>query len=176
MESVHPVLFYTLASVIIASALLVIRVRNIFYAALCLGITFFGIAGLYVTLKAEFLAGVQILIYVGAIIILVLFAIMLTQGVQKREQAPFNKMQFLAFLASLLTFLMGSMMILKGNWASPVLTSGSITVDGSAGALGVMLMRHYLVPFELVSVLLLAALIGALVISRKEEGGPSDKP
>jgi NADH-quinone oxidoreductase subunit J len=175
MEFVHPALFYTLAAIIIFSALLVIRVRNIFYAALSLGITFFGIAGLYITLNAEFLAGVQILIYVGAIIVLMLFAIMLTQGVQRSEQPPFNRMQAIALLGTLLAFMMCGVMMLRSTWAAPVLATDK-GIEGSAGAIGSLLMKSYLVPFELVSVLLLAALIGALVIARKEEKDPLDRP
>ena len=170
-EEVNPILFYILSALIIISALMVVRVRNMFYAALCLGMTFFGVAGIYVTLKAEFLAGMQILIYVGAIIVLVLFAVMLTTGIQKKELTAFNKIQGLAFVTTFVSILMVLLVVFHEFW-----NGGNTHITGfSTREIGEHLMRNYLIPFEFISVLLLAALIGAIVIARKERmpGGDS---
>lgn len=162
---VNSFLFYSLSALIIISALIVVRAKNIFHAALSLGLTFFGVAGIYLTLKSEFLAGMQILVYVGAIVVLILFAIMLTAGNSKKEGEPFNKIQALAMGATfILAFFVGLIIFYEG-WGIGDLGKEMFSTKN----IGEILIRNYFIPFELVSVLLLAALIGAIVIAKKEE-------
>lgn len=164
----NPVLFYILSAFLIISSLFVVRVRNIFYAALCLGMTFFGVAGIYLTLQAEFLAGLQIMIYVGAITVLILFAVMLTAGIQRKLEPPFSKISPLALLAVTVSAALVGMIIYAGFWGSRTPSFSCF----STGEIGMALLKHFMIPFELVSVLLLAALIGAVVIARKEDSPP----
>ncbi|MDQ7826322.1 MAG: NADH-quinone oxidoreductase subunit J [Candidatus Eremiobacteraeota bacterium] len=173
MQAINPPLFYVLAALVICSALVVVRVRNIFHGALALGLTFLGVAGLYITLHAEFLAGMQVLIYVGAVVVLILFGIMLTQQLHRKDMPSFNALQPLALAATLLTAVVMGYFITSQKWSSgePLIAASP---ESHVRELGICLMRDYLVPFEVLSVLLLAALLGALVIARKE-GKPGDR-
>jgi NADH:ubiquinone oxidoreductase subunit 6 (subunit J) len=175
MVPVNPVLFYILSAVLIISAVLVVKVRNIFYAALSLGIVFFAVAGFYITLKAEFLAGMQILVYVGAIIILILFAIMLTQGIHRWEKAA--SFQGLALTAVLLLAALMGMIIICHRPPSP--SDSTFMIPGNTenltSMIGLALMKDYALPFEILSILLLAALMGAIAITKKEEKEPHDR-
>lgn len=167
MSDINPVLFYVLSAVIIISALVVIRARNIFHAALSLGLTFFGVAGIFLTLKAEFIAGAQILIYVGAIIVLILFAIMLIHNIQNRETESFNRLQIISFVSVSLLAIFFGLIIVHQNW--PIISNPALTTETNVREIGKMLMQEYILPFELISVLLLGALIGSIVIARKEK-------
>ena len=106
-------LFYILAGVILISALLVVTLRNIFHSALFLVATFFFVAGIYLMLDAEFLAVVQVLIYVGAVTILILFAIMLTQQIQSKSVRQMNEQVIPALIFTVLFFLLASITIVK---------------------------------------------------------------
>ncbi len=175
MVPANPVLFYLLAAILLVSAFAVVRARNIFHAALALGIVFFAVAGFYVTLQAEFLAGMQILVYVGAIIILILFAIMLTQGIHKREKIASS--QGIVLLAVVLLAIVMGIIITWHHPPTPPVTSVLSTGNGETSTLliGSSLVKDYALPFELLSVLLLAALVGAIAITKKEEG-TDDRP
>jgi NADH-quinone oxidoreductase subunit J len=155
--------FWFVVAVTLLSAVVVVNSRNLFYSAMALLFTFFGVAGLYVFLWADFMAGVQVLIYIGGILVLILFGIMLTQKIttvrisHTSVQRGVGAVVVLAVLATLVV------MVLKTPWrefpaVEPVQTTGEI---------GVLLMTDYLLPFEVASVLLLAALIGAATLSRK---------
>jgi len=157
------ILFYIFALLIIVSAILTVRMRNIFHAGLFLILTFVGVAGLYITLDAEFIAGVQVLIYVGAIAILILFAVMLTQGIYDKTQAATNKQQFGALVLSVILLVLLVLIIMATEWITGNQAAPSIS------ELAIDLMRKFALPFEIVSVVLLAALLGAVVIARKEE-------
>lgn len=164
---VKPALFYILAFFTIICSILVVRVRNIFYAALCLGLSFFGVAGIYLSLNADFLAGMQILIYVGAIIVVILFAVMLTTGIQKAESKSFNKLELLSFVGATSAAIIVSFIIIKSEWMVRLVKAEPFSIR----AIGDTLLRQYLLPFELISVLLLAALIGAIVIAKRDDAG-----
>lgn len=171
MLETSPFLFYALSVVIIASAIIVVRARNIFHAALSLGITFLGVAGIFLTLRAEFIAGAQILIYVGAIIVLILFAIMLTHNIQSKDKDAFNKIQPLSLIATCFIAFFFGLIILHQNL--PIMINPNIKIESNTLEIGKALMKDYILPFELVSVLLLAALIGAIIIAKKEK--PDDR-
>ncbi|MBI4236693.1 MAG: NADH-quinone oxidoreductase subunit J [Chloroflexi bacterium] len=163
------VTFWLLAAVAVLGALLVVTVRNIFYAAVALVATLAAVAGLYLTLEADFLAVVQFMIYVGAIAVLIVFAIMMTAEVQRGSRA--NALWPVALGVGLLAFLGLALAVVRARWpvaggVGPV----SPTVASAADAgprLPDVLFGTYLLPFELAGVLLLVATIGAIVIARE---------
>lgn len=166
MESI---VFTLLAFVIIASAIAVVTLRNIFHCALMLILCLFSVAGLYVLMHAEFLAVVQVLLYVGAVAILMIFAIMLTSRLAGHEIQLSNEQTFIGgFLALVFVFGFGFILyrdILDNKFFR--IAIGTTSADNSM-SIGKLLMTEYVLPFEVVSVLLLAALIGAIILARGE--------
>ncbi len=156
------VAFWVLAGIAIASALAVVLVRSMFRAAIFLVLTFFGIAGLYVTLEADFIAVVQVLIYAGAISILLIFAVLFTRDVNRGS--TFNKTALLSFLVASLVFVSMVITALSTNWT----ISAEAVPATTTGALADALFNRYVLPFEIVALLLLAAIIGALVLVREK--------
>ncbi|MEO2141156.1 MAG: NADH-quinone oxidoreductase subunit J [bacterium] len=188
------IVFWILAVMAIVGALGVVLVPNLFRAALLLIVVFVSVAGMFILLSAEFLAVVQILIYVGAIAILIIFAVMLTRDVQ-HGNLP-NRMQIPAavFAALLLTALVAVAVDTKWEFlpadqqdrAELIQVNALTTLTGEVlddagvspedqtevqeSGLADLLISDYVLPFEAVSVLLLAALIGALVLVRPNPG------
>lgn len=161
--------FAVLAGITIISALLVVTLRNIIRSALFLALTFMGVAGLYVLLNAEFLAATQVLIYVGAITVLILFAIMLTQQIMSARIRQTTEWFWLALptaLAVLVTLMIFFVLPSKNTGA---LTTPDALAGPTTMPLAEALLKPFLLPFELASVILLAALIGAIVIAREEK-------
>ncbi|NOY53715.1 MAG: NADH-quinone oxidoreductase subunit J [Deltaproteobacteria bacterium] len=159
------IIFILLVVVTIVSAWLVVSLKHIIHAAFALLITFFGVAGLFVYISADFLAATQILIYVGGVMILVLFAIMLSEKVY--NVSIFNRSKILPALLVFggVQFVLVRVM-LESAWR---IRPGTASVmRPTTKILGRLLLNDYLLPFELVSVLLLAALIGSVVLIRKE--------
>ena len=163
---------YGVLALSLLAALGVVLLPNIFHAALCLVATLLGVAVIYLALQAEFIAVVQILLYVGAVMTLVIFAIMLTHRIGDQTIPQRNRQSLPAFLGvSIFAGLLGSL-LLKMDWqalANPVASNG-ISLYGRSGTLvlGKALLGEYVFPFEVVSVVLIAALIGAIVIARKD--------
>ncbi len=158
------IVFYLFSFIIIVSALAVVTLRNIFHCALFLILCLFCVAGLYVLLYADFIAVIQVLLYVGAVSILIIFAIMLTARLAGRQVVMQNEQTFIgAFLALIL--MGGILWSLTGTF---IRQSAEVPPPKSLATIGRLLMTDYVLPFELVSVLLLAALIGAIVIARRE--------
>ncbi len=158
------VIFYLIAAITIGSAAMVAFSRNIIYSAFSLLGTFAGVAGIYVFLGADFVAGVQVLIYVGGILVLVLFAVMLTHritDVQITNRAV-GRIPALIVIA-VLVFLLAQT-IRETPWVK----AKEAAYAPTATRIGDLFLADYLLPFELASLVLLAALIGAVVISRKE--------
>ena len=160
------ILFLIFAAIILGSAFMVVTTKKMIHAAFWLIVTLFGVAALYAMLNAGFMAMVQIVVYVGAIAILFIFAIMLTRKELLDSAAPLNKNWGVAALFGLLSF--GGLYILLRNWTgfsneAPELAAGVDTIT----ALGTALVspNAYLLPFEVASVLLLAALIGAVYVA-----------
>jgi NADH:ubiquinone oxidoreductase subunit 6 (subunit J) len=178
MPDLATLAFYVIAFVLVGSALAVVMLRNIVHAALFLAVVFGAAAGIYVLLNAGFIAIVQVLIYAGAVTILVLFAIMLTQGAMTRAGNPFSGQWWLAGLICLLLF--GGIIYAIGNSAltlsSPSASLGLASVNpaasGSVVRIGQLLYSpfdySYVLPFEIASIVLLVAMIGAIVIAREE--------
>jgi len=156
--------FYILAVLIVGSALMVVTLRNIFHCALFLVLCLFSVAGIYILLEAEFIAAVQVLIYVGAVTILMIFAVMLTHQLTGKTIRQVNDQAVPAFLIVLSLLVLTLLALSKTAWE----VASSSGVSPSATELGRALMTVYVLPFEVVSVVLLVALIGAIVISRRE--------
>ncbi|MBI2252559.1 MAG: NADH-quinone oxidoreductase subunit J [Armatimonadetes bacterium] len=156
------ILFYFLSGIILFSAFLVIRLKNIFHAALCLIITFIAVAGIYLLLNAEFLALVQVLIYSGAIAILIIFAVMLTKI--SKVKIAHNDQQLTALLITLSLTLITFFILNHTNWEAGV----NLLERGAIYEIGRELMLNYLLPFEVISIVLLAALMGAISLTKKE--------
>ena len=138
--------------------------RNIIYSAFSLLGTFAGVAGLYVFLGADFVAGVQLLIYVGGILVLILFAVMLTHRITDVEitNRAAGRIPALVITGILIFFLVG--IIRETSWVKVK----EVVYQPTTARIGDLFLDSYLLPFELASLVLLAALIGAVVISRKE--------
>lgn len=155
--------FFIVGILTLVAGFMTVTLRNVFHAALALVGTFFGVAGLYLMLEAEFLAVVQVLIYIGAIAVLILFAIMLTRGLMRSLDSNINKQWAWAALAITTLFLGLVLVSLMVPWR----LGGSAVYTDVTPYLGTSLLTTYVLPFEVVSVLLLAALIGAFIIARE---------
>jgi NADH-quinone oxidoreductase subunit J len=164
------IFFYAIAAVMVAAALVVVTNRNIVRSALALIVVFAGVAAQFVVLAAEFVATTQVLVYIGAIMVLMLFGIMLTRARIGRDPNSTNTHWPVGVAtAVVLAGVMGYALV--DRWGADALPADRqvATVNGSNTAtLGDAMFSQYLVPFEIVSVLLLAALIGAIVIARKD--------
>lgn len=157
------VVFLILAGGIVLSALMVVTVRNIVHAALFLAVCFGGVSGLYVLLRAEFLAVAQVLIYIGAITVLLLFGIMLTRHITG-ESIPQLVAHWKWALGGAWVFLLLLLhLAINGEWRVVEGVPGDSTT-----ALGLALVERYVLPFELASVILLAALVGAVILAKQE--------
>jgi NADH-quinone oxidoreductase subunit J len=168
MNILIQVIFVLLSAFILGAALAIVTVKNIIHASLWLIASFFGVGSLYLLMEAEFVAVVQVLVYVGAISILILFAIMLTRHVTGEGVRQLYKRWWIALLVAAGLFgLLIVPTVANYNWegsAAPAQPGGI----SSAVELGKSFMGEYLLPFELASVLLLVALIGAIVIAFEE--------
>ena len=156
--------FWILAVVGILAALGVVLLRNVFRAALSLVLCFLAVAGLYVTLSADFLAAVQVLIYVGAIAVLIILAIMLTRDVQRGS--PGNRLQVPAFIVAIVFLGVVAFAMVNTPWQ----VSGVPPQEPTTSALAVRLFGEggFILPLEIAPVLLLAAILGAIVLVREK--------
>ena len=162
--TVQLAIFYFLAAFTVWAGAVVVLGRNIVRSAVALIFTFCGMAALYVLLEAEFLAAVQVLIYVGGITILLLFAIMLTSRIAATTTRVVNDQVVLSAVAAV-GLLAG--LIYASVRGIPALTAPP-PLPETAPYLGRALLTTYALPFEAVSVLLLAAMVGAIILARKE--------
>ena len=180
--------FWVIAVSSVVAAIAVVQLKDVFRAALFLVVSFFGVAGMFVLLRAEFLAVVQVLIYVGAISVLILFAILMTRDVEQGN--PTNRLWLPAGILSLLFLVATAFVALNTEWSiiddviPQVGTDVFASADGeplSAGTLteidrvysntiptiAGLLLRDFVLAFEIASVLLLASIIGALALVRE---------
>lgn len=159
-------LFFYFSGVIIGSSILVITLRNSIYSALSLLVTFIHIAGLYVLLNAEFIAAIQVIVYAGAILILYLFVVMLFNikaGESYQQQVVVGVMVGLVVLAEAIYIVSRSVF---GKGIPPAAQSLHAPM-GNTEAIGQMLYTQYLFPFEVASLILLVAMIGAIMLAKK---------
>ena len=182
------IVFWVLAASSIVAAIAVVQLRDIFRAALFLVVSFIGVAGMFVLLRAEFLAIVQVVVYIGAIAVLIIFAILMTRDVQQGN--PSNRLRYPAGILALLFLLVTSFVVLNSDWnlIEDVLPEeGAVAVateDGgmlrsdtvskvrevysdTTSMIAQLLLRDYVLAFEMASVLLLAAVVGALALVRE---------
>jgi NADH-quinone oxidoreductase subunit J len=165
----HEVVFWILAVLIGGAAIRVVTCANVVHAALYLVATLMGAAALYVLLFAEFLAWVQVLVYVGAIVVLMLFGLMLTRAPIGRANLD-NNQKPLAAVCALAVFVVTSWITI-GAFEGEEISFTRIVGENGTGlteSLGEVIFSSYVLPFEVVSVLLLAALVGAVVIARRD--------
>jgi NADH-quinone oxidoreductase subunit J len=158
------IIFYLLALLTVGSAAVVAFSRNIVYSAFSLLGTFMGVAGLYVLLAADFVAVIQVLIYVGGILVLIIFAVMLTHRI---DDVAVSNRSVGRIPAAVIVVSVGVLMgtaIVSARWAQ----TANVRVAPTTAGIGDAFLGPYILPFELASVVLLVALIGAIVVSRKE--------
>ena len=162
-------IFYILSALAIASACFVVFTRNPVYSALALIVTFFSIAGHYLLLNAQFLAIVHVIVYSGAIMILFLFTVML-MNLNKENEVYKPRV---TRLGAIILFCVMCFVLIAIFINSKPIPDGSYEVTGedfqSIKVLGKVLLNEYMVPFEFASVLLLVAMIGAVLLSKKEK-------
>lgn len=159
-------LAYGLAGITVVAAWRVVTGRNLFHSALALGLTLLGVAGLYLTLAADFLAVTQVLIYVGAVLTLIVFAVMLTAGFGDPTVRQANRQRLLAAIVAASLWVVFVKAILLVPWHTWAEALPRVPV----AALGRDLLIPYLVPFELMSVVFVACLIGAIAIAAQRRG------
>jgi len=167
----HQIAFIAIAAMTVASAVMVVTLPNILRSALFLAFTFLGVAGLYILANAEFLAAMQVLIYVGAITVLIMFAIVLTQQLMGAKIKQSSRGWFLAAPAAALMFA-----FLAKGFIEPFEATGKMVATapaeadaGTLVAIAKLLLQPYVLPFELASLILLTALVGAIVIAKEDK-------
>jgi NADH-quinone oxidoreductase subunit J len=156
--------FWILAIVAVLAALGVIALRNVFHSALSLIVCLAAIAGIFVTLSADFLAAIQILVYVGAISVLIILAVMLTRNVAQGNSA--NRLRWPSLAVALAFFGLMSFAVLNTNWQ--IATAEPITPTTPALAEKLFGAGGYILPLEIVPVLILAVILGAIVLVREK--------
>ena len=163
------VFFYIFAVVILGGGLLTITRRNAVHSAMCLIGTLLGIAGLFLHLHAEFLAGVQVILYVGGIMVLFLFVIMLVNLDEQSRERQFNRQAAVAVVLSALLMAGLSYALYRGRDAFAFRSADADAGlgQGNAQAIGMSLYQQYMLPFEIASILLLVAMVGAVVMAKK---------
>ncbi|MFQ5606920.1 MAG: NADH-quinone oxidoreductase subunit J [Candidatus Zixiibacteriota bacterium] len=171
-ELTQTIVFYFLGAIAVFGAIVVVVARRILRSAIALALTLVCSAGLYILLDYDFIAGVQVLVYVGGIVVLIVFAVMLTSSLELVEALPPLRRRALAASASALFFLTALAAFSLTHF--PLATEGSPPGD-IAAELGRKLLDTgsggYVLPFELISLLLLAAVLGGIVIARGKRNG-----
>lgn len=161
------IMFYFFAGLAVLSALLVITRRNAVHSAIFLITTLMAVAGLYIQLQAEFLAAVQIILYVGGIMVLFLFVIMLVNLDVSLRQAQFNRQWLLAGVVGVVTAAQAGYGIYLGRQAFRLPTAPAGALPPNTERVAQALYQNYMLPFEIASLLLLVAMIGAVVMAKK---------
>jgi NADH-quinone oxidoreductase subunit J len=161
------IIFYLLAAMTLGSAVLAVTTRKIFRAAIFLLFTLIGIAGIYFWLNYEFIAAVQIVVYVGGIVVMIIFSIFLTQQSGDLLQSPPQRRTVFSLLAALLGLALVGLQI----WRHDFKGDGAAAVEPSVMNIGTRMLgtgaEGYALPFEVVSMLLLAAMVGCIVIAMR---------
>ena len=158
------VAFGVMALAMVAAALRMVTTRNVVHAALYLVVVLAGMAGMFILLGAEFVGVTQVLVYIGAIVVLFLFGIMLTKGSFGEDDGVTGERRLVAGLVGLLVFGVMAAALVESFEDAELSRSGPSTTAELADSI----FSDYIVPFEAVSVLLLAALIGAIVVARRD--------
>jgi NADH-quinone oxidoreductase subunit J len=165
----HDVVFLLVGAVTAAAAFLTVTSKNLVHAALFLAVTLAGIAGVFLTMAADFLALVQLVVYVGAVAVLFLFGLMLTRAPIGREALDNQNRGVAIGVAGGLFVVLSSLIVgavRSGAFGEGPFEIGRPTIE----TIGIAFFADWVLPFELLSMLLLAALIGAIVLARREDG------
>ena len=163
------VFFYVIAAVMAFSAIRVVTVKNVVHAAMYLMIVLAGVAAQYILLASEFVAITQVLVYIGAIVVLVLFGVMLTRAKLGQDVNLTNDYWYVGAFTSIILFAVMASSLLDFFGDEPLDRAGAESqVAANTEQVADAIFGTYLVPFEAVSVLLLAALVGAIVLARKD--------
>ena len=162
------VAFWIIAVAMALAAIGVVRSQNVVHAALYLVVVLAGAAAQFILVASEFVAWVQVLIYIGAIVILFLFGIMLTRAPMRSEGSLDNSQRWAAAVVSLFLFGVLAALLINAYGSKEITLDNKLVVVGNTDTVGTAMFHDYLVPFEVVSLLLLAALIGAVVIARRD--------
>jgi NADH:ubiquinone oxidoreductase subunit 6 (subunit J) len=162
-------LFWVLAAVMLGSGLLVVTMRDIIRCGLAMIVCFGALAGIYVLIGAPLVGAAQVIVYIGAISVLILFAIMLTQTKDAPARLVFQTQAGGAAVASLIIGIIIALSVIATDWPGAV--SERIPVD--TARMAKTLFEDFALPLEIVSVLLLAAVIGGVFLAKREPGGPS---
>ena len=169
MNTLITILFLVFAVFILVAAIMTVTVKNIVHAALWLISSFFGVGALYLLMEAEFLGVAQVLIYVGAVSILILFAIMLTRDLEGSQNRQLTPRWWIALIVPAALF--GVLIVptvMTHAWQLPPPPAGQPPSISDAQQIGTAFMREYLLPFEVAAILLLVAMIGAIVVAFEE--------
>ncbi len=161
-------LFWLFAAVMIGSALLVVTMRDIIRCGLAMIVCFGSLAGIYLILGAPLLAAAQVIVYIGAISVLILFAIMLTQTKDAPSRLVFQTQAVPAAIASIVIAVVVALAIGATDWGP-----AANRIRLATSEMATVLFKDYVLPFEIVSILLLAAVIGGVYLAKREKGGPS---
>ena len=161
-------LFWLFAAVMIGSSFLVVTMRDIIRCGLAMIVCFGSLAGIYAIIGAPLLAAAQVIVYIGAISVLILFAIMLTQTKDAPSRLVFQTQAVPAAIASIVIAVVLALAIGATDWGE-----AAERVRLTAEAMSSVLFNSFVLPFEIVSVLLLAAVIGGVYLAKREPGGPS---
>ncbi|MEO6579149.1 MAG: NADH-quinone oxidoreductase subunit J [Candidatus Limnocylindria bacterium] len=161
---ISSVLFFLLAIGVVGAGLAVVTLRNIIHSAVAMMICFGSLAGMYALLGAPIVAAAQVLIYLGAISVLILFAIMLTQAGDANLPAPFHRQVPVAAVIGLALIGVTGWAVVQGDWRA-LPEAASATVDAIATAV----FTTFALPFEIISMLILVAIIGAIYLARRPE-------
>ena len=161
-------LFWVFAAVMIGSAFLVVTMRDIIRCGLAMIVCFGCLAGIYAIIGAPLLAAAQVIVYIGAISVLILFAIMLTQTKDAPSRLVFQTQAVPAALAAIIIAVVLALAIGSTDWGEAA-ERARLTAE----AMSSVLFNSFVLPFEIVSVLLLAAVIGGIYLAKREPGGPS---
>ena len=171
--SASQIIFYLLSALIIGGGLLAVTTRRIFRSAIWLLFSLIGIAGLYFWLQVEFIAAVQIIVYVGGIVVLIIFSIFLTQQAGNEMPKPVLNRAIFSVLAVLFGLVFTYLLIYQHTF----IPAAGKSIQPSVSNIGSQLLstgeHGYVLPFEVVSILLLAAMIGCIVIAMKTK--PEEK-
>ena len=162
------VLLWILGALMIGSGLLVVTMRDIIRCGLAMIVCFGALAGIYAIIGAPLLAAAQVIVYIGAISVLILFAIMLTQTKDAPSRLVFQTQAVPAAIASIIIAIVIALAIGATDWGE-----AAKRVRLTAEAMSSVLFNSFVLPFEIVSVLLLAAVIGGVYLAKREPGGPS---
>ncbi len=163
MTDFHPLPFYLLSAGTLACAFGMVVFKNLIHSAISMVCCFIGIAGIYILMKAELVAAAQVLIYVGAISILILFAIMLTRHRGGELDIFFHRQSWVAIPVVLAAFL-----VLAGILAFAAYDASPDSLNPTTREVADILFNQYTFPFEIVSLVLLAAIVGAVLMASKE--------